>query len=137
MSWLSKFERSVDDGRLLEGARRALVAVSGGADSTALLRLLLDLRERGRGDPFPEVVVGHVHHGLRGASADLDEDFVQGLAREHGLSCAVVRVDVRGEATRRGLSLEAAGRALRYDAFRRWAVDLGLDAVLLAHHLDD
>ncbi|HVR74342.1 MAG TPA: tRNA lysidine(34) synthetase TilS [Planctomycetota bacterium] len=137
MSWLSKFERSVDDGRLLEGASKVLVAVSGGADSTALLRLLLELRELRRGEPFPEVVVGHVHHGLRGAGADLDEDFVEGLAREHGLPFFVVRVDVRGEARRRGLSLETAGRAARYDAFRRWAMDLGLDVVLLAHHLDD
>ena len=113
--------------------RRLLVGVSGGADSTALLLLFTELRNRGGSDCFPELLVGHVHHGLRGRSADGDEEFVRELARSHGVECLVYR----GSARRSGLSLEVAARALRYEAFRSWAHELRLDAIALAHHLDD
>jgi len=113
--------------------RRLVVGVSGGADSTALLLLFTELRNRAGNDGFPELLVGHVHHGLRGQSADGDEEFVKELARSQGLECLVYR----GSARRRGLSVEVAARALRHEAFRSWAQELRIDAIALAHHLDD
>ncbi|MBI4600548.1 MAG: tRNA lysidine(34) synthetase TilS, partial [Planctomycetes bacterium] len=113
-----------------------LVGVSGGPDSTALLLLFAELKARDPGG-FPELIAGHVHHGLRGEGADRDAEFAAGAARALGIECLVERVDARAEARRRSLSLEAAGRALRYDAFARWARERGIDAVALAHHADD
>jgi tRNA(Ile)-lysidine synthase len=110
-----------------------LVGVSGGADSTALLRLLVELRAR-QGPPFPEILVGHVHHGLRGLDADEDAGFVRDLARRHGLECVVAREDAWREAEVRRLSPEAAARAVRYRAFRTWARERQVDAILLGHH---
>lgn len=78
-----------------------------------------------------------MHHGIRGAEADGDEQFVRRLAADRGVECLVERGDARAEARKRGLSPEAAARALRFRYFRRWAVEYDLDLVLLAQHLDD
>ena len=78
-----------------------------------------------------------MHHGLRGKEADADEEFVRGLARARGLEVLVHRGDARAEAERSRLSPEAAGRSLRYRAFRTWAMEARLDAVALGHNLDD
>lgn len=136
-SWLEKLDHTLIQGQLLDGVRRLLIAVSGGPDSTALLELLV-LRSREAASPLsPELWVGHVHHGLRGAEADLDEAFVRALALEHGLPLLVHAGDARLEARRWKLSPEAAARRLRQEAFARWAHENGIDAIALAHHRDD
>jgi tRNA(Ile)-lysidine synthase len=134
---LGDFEESLERSRLLDGVRRLLVAVSGGPDSIALLHLLASLRARRGPERFPALLVGHVHHGLRGADADADAAFVRGVAAAHGLEILVHRGDARAEAMERGLSPEAAARSLRYRVLGAWAVEARLDAVALAHHLDD
>jgi tRNA(Ile)-lysidine synthase len=106
-------------------SERLLVAVSGGADSVALLHLLLGLGQ--------SVAVGHVHHGLRD-EADVDEAFVASLAARVGVPHASLRVDA---AKRDGRSPEARARALRYAALTQLAAQLGCDAVATAHTLDD
>ena len=68
---------------------RIAVGVSGGADSVALLRFLAVLREEYRW----ELIVCHIHHGLRGAEADRDEQFVRELAGQLGLPYAVRHID--------------------------------------------
>ena len=83
-----------------------LVAVSGGADSTALLHLL-----RRRLDPARHpLVVAHFHHGIRGAEADEDARFVEAMARDLGVPCIVGRADVPAEAAHTGESIEMAAR---------------------------
>lgn len=84
--------------------------VSGGADSTALLRLLAAgvLGEQLR------VSVLHVNHGLRGEDADADEAFVGALAASLGVPFRAVRFDVASWASAEGLNLEDAGRRIRY-----------------------
>jgi tRNA(Ile)-lysidine synthase len=99
---------------LLRAGDRVGVAVSGGIDSVALLRLLLELRrELG-------IVVSLVHfnHGLRGAESEADQKFVAGLAREHGLEFYVDGGDVARLAAEGHSGLEAAARELRYGFFR-------------------
>src|SRR5215471_1194791 len=95
--------------KLLKPGDRVGVAVSGGADSVALLRLLLELR--------PELgavlFVVHVNHGLRGAESDADEKFVASLAHEHGLEFFSQCAEVRAQAEESKITLEAAGRLLR------------------------
>ena len=113
---------------------RIAVAVSGGADSVALLCLLHDLAGSA---PWTLAGVIHVHHGLRAADADADAAFCQELAVQHALPIDVVTVDVTAERTRTRRSLEAAARALRYEAFTAAAERLGATVVVTGHTLDD
>jgi tRNA(Ile)-lysidine synthase len=112
-----------------------VAAVSGGPDSTALFILLADLRDSSRA--FPELLAGHVHHGLRGRDADLDEECARSLAASRAARFLVHRGDARAEAERRRLSPEAGARALRLAGFLEWARSGEVDAIALAHHLDD
>lgn len=91
--------------------------VSGGADSTALLRLLAGdslLGEQAAAGESPSLSVLHVNHMLRGAPSDGDEAFVEGLCRTLGIEFVAVRYDVASYATHEGLNLEDAGRRVRY-----------------------
>lgn len=99
---------------LLKAGERVGVAVSGGIDSVALLRLLLELR----GELGIVLSVVHFNHRLRGAESDEDERFVAGLAREHDLEFYVGGEDVGEHAREEGVSVETAARELRYGFFR-------------------
>lgn len=110
---------------------RIAVGVSGGADSVALLRFLAALRPQFSWD----LVVCHIHHGLRGAEADRDECFVRALAEQLGLPCAVSRIDAAALALRDHISVEEAGRTARYAFFAQTAGEGG--RIATAHTLDD
>ena len=110
---------------------RIAVGVSGGADSVALLRFLVALRPQFGWD----LVVCHIHHGLRGAEADRDECFVRALAEQLGLPCAVSRIDAAALALRDHISVEEAGRTARYAFFAQTAGEGG--RIATAHTLDD
>ena len=105
------------------------LAVSGGADSTALLAALADLRET---LGFRAVVL-HVDHGLRPDSHD-DARFVADLAARFGLPCHTLRARIR---RRPRESLEMAARRTRLAFFARMTRELGLDAIATGHHADD
>ena len=105
------------------------LAVSGGADSTALLTVLADLRET---LGFRAVVL-HVDHGLRPDSHD-DARFVADLAARFGLPCHTLRAHIR---RRPRESLEMAARRTRLAFFARMTRELGLDAIATGHHADD
>ena len=97
----------------LRAGERVGVAVSGGIDSVALLRLLLELR----GELGIVVSVVHFNHKLRGAESDADEQFVSRLAREHDLEFFSDSDDVAQHAADEKISVEAAARELRYGFF--------------------
>ena len=98
---------------LLTPGDRLGIAVSGGADSTALLRLMLELRaELGL-----VLSVVHFNHQLRGAESDGDERFVAELAHRHDLEVHLGSADTNAYASEKQLSLESAGRDLRYAFF--------------------
>jgi tRNA(Ile)-lysidine synthase len=112
---------------MLAGGESVLVAVSGGADSVALLRILIALA--------PELSlrlhVLHVDHGLR-PDSHRDADFVRQLAERLGVAVDVARVTVAP-----GGSLEAAARAARYAALEAHATRLGADRIAVGHTADD
>lgn len=118
---------------LLRAGDRVAVAVSGGADSVALLRALLELRA----ELGIVLSVAHFNHGLRADQSNADEAFVAEVAKELGLECFVGRADVRDHALTSKLSIEAAGRELRYQWFGELAEKQRLDAIATAHTLDD
>jgi len=111
----------------------AVVAVSGGADSVALLRLCAALR----GTTGPAIVVAHLHHGLRGAEADGDAAFVAALARSLDVPVRVERVDATSLARASGVSVEMAGREARRRFLAEVAAQHGARWRVLAHHADD
>jgi tRNA(Ile)-lysidine synthase len=98
---------------LLRAGDRVGVAVSGGIDSVALLCLLLELRQEL--GIVPSVV--HFNHKLRGAESEADQEFVEGLAREHGLEFYTASGDVAELAAEEHSGVEAAARELRHGFF--------------------
>jgi len=109
-----------------------IVAVSGGADSVALLDLLATL-------PWYSfrLIVAHLNHLLRGPESDGDERFVVELASRYNLPCEIKRVDVRSLAKQQRQSLEEAGREARYAFFEELRQRHQAAAIALAHHADD
>lgn len=111
--------------------RRVLAAVSGGADSVALLCGLAAVRAGGDG----WLAVGHYNHRIR-PTADDDERFVATLCQRLGVELHVGRADAPGIRSS-GDGLEAAARAARYDFLQDTAERLGARYVLTAHTADD
>ena len=109
------------------------VAVSGGADSVALVRLLDGLKD-GMGI---RLVVLHFQHGLRGAESEGDEKFVAELAERLGLEFVRDEADVAGWAEREGVNVEEAGRRLRTEFFERMVREGRATRVATAHTADD
>jgi tRNA(Ile)-lysidine synthase len=118
---------------LLRAGDRAGVAVSGGADSVALLRLLLELRR----EIGVLLSVVHFNHNLRGAESDADERFVAQLAQRLQLELHCHREDVAKHAEVQHLSTEAAARQLRYQYFRRLMTEERWNCIATGHTLDD
>lgn len=110
--------------------RRYLVGVSGGADSMAMLHLLI-------GHGFRNLVVCHLDHRLRGRASTADARFVAKAANSLGLPAEVGRIDVRQSADESGEAIEAAARRNRHEFFSNCASRHHCRRVLLAHHADD
>ena len=109
-----------------------LVAVSGGADSIALLCGLSAVRQKGPG----RLVVAHFNHGLRGTESDGDEAFVVQICRHLGVDCRVGR-PAGQDAPGRSSQSEEEAREARYAFLRRTAEQLGARYVVTAHTADD
>ncbi len=125
--------RYIREQNLLRAGDRVAAAVSGGADSVALLRLLLELRS----ELGIVLAVAHFNHGLRGEQSAADEAFVAELAKQHELEFFSGHGDVRQHSSGSKLSIEAAGRELRYRWFEQLAHEQRLDCIATAHTLDD
>jgi tRNA(Ile)-lysidine synthase len=118
---------------MLRAGERVGVGVSGGADSVALLLLLMELRQE-LGIVLSAV---HLNHKLRGEDADADEKFVAKLAAKYELEFHVEGVDVAVRAKREKVNLEDAGRRARYEFFARLVAEGKVDRVAVAHTADD
>jgi len=128
---LARAEQTIITYRLLPRGSRVLAAVSGGPDSTALLRMLLRLRDRWQW----EVGVVHVNHGLRGEESNAEEEFVEDLCRQEGIPCWVFRL--RPDHRPPGSSLQNWGRSERYQIMEAIAEAQGYAVVALGHQADD
>ncbi len=129
----NKLFGSADKARL--PAAKVLLAVSGGADSTALLYAMPALSSE---NVFrAELLCAHINHQLRGAEADLDEDFVIAQSSRLKLAITTRRVDVRGYAGRNKLSIETAARKLRIKNLLDIARANNCKAIATAHQKND
>ncbi|MBR4039399.1 MAG: tRNA lysidine(34) synthetase TilS [Clostridia bacterium] len=110
-----------------------LVALSGGADSVALLCLFLRAQ-----DSYPlRVSCAHVEHGIRGAASLDDLAFVRALCKEKNVPLYTAQVDAPAYSRMHGCGVEDAARTLRHDFLRSTMERIGAHAVALAHHRCD
>ncbi len=129
------------DRKSLTPGLRVSVAVSGGADSVALLRAVHNANQTGGNGSGAGLGVGlsaaHLHHGLRGAEAEADLEFVTELCATLDVPLHTHRVDVGAHAAGSGETIEEAGRSLRYAFFTQLLRAGEADAILTGHTLDD
>jgi len=133
---------------MLDGARGALVALSGGPDSVALLDMLLRLSLGGTRwrsgianlqppTAIPRLHVAHFDHMLRGRESAEDAEFVRALADRLGLQSTIRSVDVSAAAKRLGRGVEEIARELRYDFLLGAARKAGCDRIAVGHTMTD
>ena len=125
--------QAVRRARMLTPGDRVGVAVSGGADSVALLRLLLNIR----GELGVILLVVHFEHGLRGVESKFDAEFTEDLAKAHGLEFISENADVGSIAATQKWNIEDAARRLRYDFFDRVVRSERATRIAVAHTADD
>ena len=129
--------KTIRSHEFLRAGDRVAVAVSGGADSVALLFLLADLRQ----ELGVVLSVAHVNHKLRGPESDVDEGFTAGVAARLGLEFEIEIAPIGSAGADGHLgakpNLEAAARDLRYSFFRRLIERGRASKIATAHTLDD
>jgi tRNA(Ile)-lysidine synthase len=130
---LAKVLQTIHKYNMLSHGERVLVGISGGPDSVALLHVLKQIEK----DMGIEIYAAHVHHGIRGTVADQDAEFVAQLCQQWNVPLFVERVDVPRLADEGGLTLEEAGRIVRYRFFEKVLQDVRGHKVALGHNRDD
>ena len=127
--FLRKIEQFIEQKELMNNSQLYLVALSGGADSVALL---LALKKLGY-----NIEAAHCNFHLRGEESDRDEDFCKNLCRELDIKLHLAHFDTQTNASLHGISIEMAARNLRYNYFEALLKDINASAVCVAHHKDD
>ena len=126
---LSKISDSIASHKLFEAHDVVIVALSGGADSVALLCALVKLGYH--------CVAAHCNFHLRGEESMRDCLHAQSIAAALGVECHTTDFDVKGYMQEHGVSIEMACRELRYEWFEQLRVEVGAAAIAVAHHRDD
>lgn len=118
---------------MIRGGDHVIAAVSGGADSVALLHVLLFLRSR----LDMTLTVAHLDHMIRGEAARREARFVADMARGLGLACVAERRDVPAWQRARGISLQQAAREVRYTFLEEIAQRENATRIALGHNAGD
>ena len=127
--FLNKVRAFIDSDCGIDASVPVLVALSGGADSVALLRVLLALGYDCR--------AAHCNFHLRGDESNRDERFVSELCQQLNVPLDVKHFDVPAYMQEHGVSLEMACRELRYEWFEQLRLEHGCQCIAVAHHSDD
>ena len=126
---LSKVSDFIAKHQILSHDDLYVVALSGGADSVALLLILQQLGYR--------IEAAHCNFHLRGEESDRDENFARALCERLDIPFHVIHFDTKEYASLHQVSIEMAARDLRYGYFRQLCQDIGAASVCVAHHRDD
>ncbi len=121
--------RTIECEHLLLPGEPVIIALSGGADSVALLRVLSLWGYA--------VTAAHCNFRLRGAESDADERYVQDLCRDMNIPLHIKHFDTTDYAQKQGCSIEMAARELRYHWFEELSQTLRIEKIALAHHRND
>ena len=130
---LERIFKTIEEYKMIHPGMRLLARVSGGADSVCLLYALKEYRKQ---VPFSLKVI-HVEHGIRGEESLGDARWVDGLCREWEIPCRVVHCKVEKIAAEEKISLEEAGRKVRYEIFEKERKLWQGDRVAVAHNQGD
>lgn len=125
--------RTIDDFSMVKNRDIVLVAVSGGSDSISLVLSLLALKDKYK----IKIGIAHLNHMLRGKESLRDEIFVEKFAKELALPFYCKQIDVKAHAKKQGLSIEEAGREIRYDFFQHLADLHGYTRIATGHNKED
>lgn len=128
-----KVKAYIEKYHMLKQQDTVITGVSGGADSVCLLLVLLELKK----ELDIQILAVHIHHGLRGMSADADEKYVRELCDRLGVKLLVYHEDVGAYAKEQHLTLEEAGRNVRRQIFEKVRGEYHGDKIALAHHQND
>ena len=129
MQFTDKVKEFIGSNGLLEDGAHVIVGLSGGADSTALLLVLLRLGYK--------CTAVHCNFHLRGAESDRDQHFTEELCHKLGVELIIRNYDTQAYAKQQGISIEMAARDLRYADFESIMHECNASAVCIAHHRDD
>lgn len=127
--FVDKVNAFIESNSLFDDSQPVLVALSGGADSVALLRVLIELGYNCR--------AAHCNFHLRGDESNRDENFVAELCKKQEVQLSIKHFDVPAYMKQHGVSLEMACRELRYEWFDELRQELGCQCIAVAHHCDD
>ena len=126
---MKKVKEFIEKEDLFSKQDKILVALSGGADSVALTRILITLGYH--------CEVAHCNFELRGEESDRDEDFVRNFCRSLNIKCHSIHFETRRYAAQQSISIEMAARELRYNWFSKICEESDCQVVAVAHHKDD
>lgn len=129
-----KVTSNIKNFQLLRDSKKIILAVSGGIDSVVLLDIFFRLRN---GKNFPDFVVAHFNHYLRGNDSDLDQKFVRSLAKKYGYIFETSKKDIRKIQKEKKGNLEEVAREERYKFLFNLAKKYKTNKVITAHHADD
>ena len=136
MEMVEKAKEYIKKYELIQPRDQVILGVSGGADSVALFRVLLSIRD----ELELKLFVLHVEHGIRGQESIADAEFVEALCAKYGVDFECCNVDAIGTAERDGISVEEAARNIRYSLFEKKARELELNGpvkIAVAHNAND
>ena len=131
--FIQKIKKTIEKFSMLKKGDHVVVAVSGGADSVALLSILNSLKD----ELGIAVSAAHMDHMIRGDESKKEMDFVQSLAAGMGVECVAEARDVSVVKNDDNLSLQEAAREVRYEFLRETLNKVNADKVAIGHHGDD
>ena len=129
MNYKKSIQHFIEERKLFALNDKVLVALSGGADSVALFRVLTELRYK--------CECAHCNFHLRGEESNRDENFVRALCNEIHIPLHIKHFDTEFYAKEKQISIEMAARELRYDWFEELRKETGATVIAVAHHRDD
>lgn len=133
MNILEKALKKIREKKLVEKNDRIVIGCSGGPDSIFLLEVFLKIKE----EYNLTLALAHINHLYRGEEADRDENFVRALGEKYGIQVFVKRKSMELMAKEEKITLEEAGREIRYSFFDEVLKEIKGNKIALAHNLDD
>ncbi len=131
--FIKKIQQYIAEKKLLADGDHVIIGLSGGADSVCLLLVLKAMQPT----YHLTLTAVHVHHGIRGESAERDLCFSKELCEANDVEFVAAYRDVPGIAAKLHLTEEEAGRSVRYEIFEQEARKRRASVIAVAHHMDD